>query len=58
MVNTNTFKKNNKFLRQSINIIQSKNHKIKTYEINTVSLIKYILNNGYDGLALVYQSLS
>ena len=58
MVNTNTFKKNNKFLRQSINIIQSKNHKIKTYKINTVSLIKYILNNGYDGLALVYQSLS
>ena len=58
MVNTNTFTKNNKFLRQSMNIIQSKNHEIRTYEINTISLIKYMLNNEYYGLALVYQSLS
>ena len=45
----------------SMNRSQSKNHSIKTYEINKVSLTCfndeiYIQNNGYDGLALGYQS--
>ena len=43
-----------------MNRIQSKNHRIRTYEINKTSLCFndkiYILNNGYDGLALGYQS--
>ena len=52
---------NNKCLRHLMNRIQSKNHKIKTYEINKISLSCfddkiYILNNGYDGLALGYHS--
>ena len=39
--------------------IQSKVHKIRTYEINKISLFCfddkiYIQNNGYDGLALGY----
>ena len=43
----------------SLNIIQSKDHRIGTYEINKISLSyfdgkTYILNNGYDGLALGY----
>ena len=42
-----------------MNRIQSKNHKIGTYEVNKISLPCfddkiYILNNGYDGLALSY----
>ena len=42
-----------------MNRTQSKNHKIRTYEISKVSLScfddeVYILNNGYDGLALCY----
>ena len=42
---------NNKCLRHSMNRIQSKNHKIKTFEINKISLSCfddkiYILNNG------------
>ena len=50
---------NQKCLRHSINRIQSKDHKIVTYEINKISLSCfddkiYIQNNGYDGLALVY----
>ena len=50
---------NQKYLRHSINRIQSKDHKIVTYEINKISLSCfddkiYIQNNGYDGLALVY----
>ena len=50
---------NKKCLRHSINRIQSKDHKIVTYEINKISLScfddkMYIQNNGYDGLALVY----
>ena len=50
---------NKKRLRHSMNRIQSKDHKIGTYEINTISLTCfddkiYIENNGYDGLALDY----
>ena len=42
-----------------MNRIQSKNHKIGTYEVNKISLPCFddkihILNNGYDGLALNY----
>ena len=33
---------NNKILRDSMNRIQSKNHKIRTYEINQILMIKYI----------------
>ena len=47
---------NNKCLRHSMNRIQSKGHKIGTYEINKISLsCFYIQNNGYDGY-LGYQS--
>ena len=47
----------NKCLRHSMNRIQSKDHRIGTYEINKNSLSSfdekiYIQNNGYDGLAL------
>ena len=50
---------NNKCLRHSMNRIQSKDHRIKTYEINKISLSCfsdkiYIQNNVYNGLALVY----
>ena len=50
---------NKKCLRYSVNRIQSKDHKIETYEINKISLSCfdakiYIQNNGYDGLALGY----
>ena len=50
---------NNKCLRHSMNRTQSKNHKIKTYEMNKISLSCfddkiYILRNEYDGLALGY----
>ena len=49
---------NNKCLRRSINKIQSKNHKIETYEINKISLSSfddkiYALNNGYNDLLVV-----
>ena len=41
-----------------MNRIQSKNQKIGSYQINIFLLCFvdkiYILNNGYDGLALVY----
>ena len=52
---------NNKCLRHWRNRVQSKNHRIGTYEVNKVSLSCfdnkiYILNNGYDELALAYQS--
>ena len=48
-------------LRYSMNRIRSKGHKIGTYEINKIYLLCfddkiYIQNNGYDGLALGYQS--
>ena len=49
---------NKECLRQPINTIQSKDHRIETYEINKICLvlmIKYTSkNNGYDGLALGY----
>ena len=50
---------NNKCIRHSMNIIQSKDHSIGTYEINKTPLPRfddkiYIQNNGYDGLALGY----
>ena len=49
----------NKCLLRSMKRIQSINHKIGTYEINQIWLSCfddkiYILNNGYDGLALGY----
>ena len=52
---------NNKCLRTLMNRIQSKDNIIGIYEINKVSLSCfdgkiYIQNNGYDGLALAYQS--
>ena len=52
---------NNKCFRHSMNRIQSKDHRIGTYKINTTSLSCfddkiYIQNNAYDGLALGYQS--
>ena len=42
-----------------MNRIQSKNHRIRTYEIDITSLSClvdkiYVLNNGYDRLALNY----
>ena len=50
---------NNKYLRHSVNRIQSKGHRIRTYEINIISLSCfddkiYIQNDGYDGLAFEY----
>ena len=52
---------NNKCIRHSMNRIQSKDRRIGTCEINKISLSCfddkiYIPNNGYDGLALGYQS--
>ena len=49
----------NKCLRHSMNRIQSKDHRIETYEINKISLSCfddkiYTLKNRYDGLALSY----
>ena len=48
---------NNKCLRHSMIRIQSKDHRIETYEIIKTSLScfddkMYIQNNGYDGLSL------
>ena len=50
---------NKKCLRHSMNRIQSKDHRIGTYEINKISLSCfhdkiYIEKNGCDGLALGY----
>ena len=52
---------NKKCLRHSTNRTQSKNHRIGNYEINKISLSSFddkinIENNGYDGLAIGYQS--
>ena len=52
---------NNKCIRHSMNRIQSKDHRIETYEINKTSLSCfddkiYVQNNGYDELALGCQS--
>ena len=54
---------NKKCLRHSMNRIQSKDHKIGTYEINKISLSSFndklfIQNNGYDGLAIGYSRQS
>ena len=51
----------NECLIHSMNRIPSKNHRVEPYKINKISLScfddkVYILNNGYDGLALDYQS--
>ena len=48
---------NKNCLRHSMNIIQSKDHRIGTYKINKISLSWfddkiYMQNNGYDGLAI------
>ena len=50
---------NNKCIKHSLNRIQSKDHRTRTYEINKISLSRfddkiYIQINGYDGLALGY----
>ena len=50
---------NKECLRHPMNRIQSKDHRIGTYEINKISLSCsddqiYIQNNGCDGLALGY----
>ena len=52
---------NNNWVRQSMNIIHSKGQRIRTYEIDKISLSCFddkidIQNNEYDGLALGYQS--
>ena len=44
-----------------MNRVQSKNHRMKTYEISKIYFSylgdkRYIQNNGYDGLALGYES--
>ena len=48
---------NNKCLRHSMDRIQSKNHKIETYEINNKNIYHafmtiHVLNNEYDRLDL------
>ena len=50
---------NRKYLRHSINKIQSENHRIRACEINKISFSYFddeihILNNGYDGSILSY----
>ena len=50
---------NDKCLRHLVNRIQSKDHRIGTYEISKISLSCcndkiYILNNVYDALGLSY----
>ena len=48
---------NKKCLRYSVNNIQGKYHRIRTYEINKTSYFDdkiYIQSNGYDGLTLGY----
>ena len=52
---------NKNCVKYSMNRIQSKDHRIETYDINKISLSCfndkiYIQNNGYDGLALGYYS--
>ena len=52
---------NNKCIRHAMNRIQSKEHRTGTYKISRISLSCFddkinTLNNGYDGLALGYQS--
>ena len=52
---------NDKCLRHSTKRIQSKDHRIGSYEINKISLLyfdekTYFQDDGYDGVALGYQS--
>ena len=51
---------NKKCIRHSMNRIQSRDHRIGTYKIKILLSYSddkiYIQNNGYDGLALGYQS--
>ena len=49
---------NNKCVKHSVNRIQSKNHRIGTYEINKIFFDDkiYVQNNGYDELAIGYHS--
>ena len=52
---------NKNCVKYSMNRIQSKDHRIRTYDINKISLSCfddkiYIQNNGYDGLALGHYS--
>ena len=52
---------NRKCLRNSMNTVQSKDHRIGTCEINKISLSSFdekipFPNNGYDGIAIGYQS--
>ena len=58
-MNIKVYYLNKKCTIHLLNRIQSKVHRIATYEINKISLycfddIIYIKNNGYDGLALGY----
>ena len=51
----------NKCIRQSVNRIQSKDHRVGTYEINKIFVSCFddkifIQSDGYDRLALGYQS--
>ena len=53
---------NKKCLKDSMNRIQSKDHRIRTYEINKISLSCsddkiYIQNNGCDGLAFIIKTV-
>ena len=64
MISHNEYKDvllNNKCIRHSMNRIQSKDHRLGTYDINKISLSCfgdkiYIQNNEYDGLPLGYHS--
>ena len=49
---------NNKCIKHPMNRIQSKNHRIGTYEINKIFFDDkiYVQNNGYDELAIGYHS--
>ena len=58
-MNIKVYYLNKKYTIHLLNRIQSKVHRIGTYEINKISLycfydIIYTKNNGYDGLALGY----
>ena len=51
----------NRCLGHSMNRIQSKDHRTGTYKVNKISLSCFddkifVQKNGYDGLALEYQS--
>ena len=59
MLNNFFFLLNKECLRHLMNRIQSKDHRIGTYEVKKISFSCFddkicIQNNGYDGLALSY----